>query len=484
MATLESNHSFNQLTSEQKATLSAEVEKCSKIIRQLINEEDFQHLTLEVRYFFEKYWGTDNEKISIVSNADFKIPKSYSYVEELKKLLSEINIPSSRTKGRLKISITFGIKKPEEKQPHPKEQGEEETTSIFIPVQPRYTFSQVIIPDAVRNEIQAALSVIKNRKLIYEDWGFGAIEPTPRSILNFYGEPGTGKSMCAHAIASELGCPLLALNYADIESKYVGEAAKNLKKAFDTAKEKNAIMFFDEADSFLGKRIENVTTGSDQALNSLRSQMLIFLEEFSGVVLFATNLVTNFDRAFESRILNHIKFELPNREARALIIEKMIPDKLPKDKDFTKDDYLTLSDMIDGLSGREIKTAIQSMLLDEAQKHGADAVFTVDILKDALVQKKKQKDQLKNEENERLKKKIAKKLKERELENKAEEEKTSTQTKEKEYLEAYHDACEDGQPTDKERRMLNRLRDILGITEERAKEIEKNLNNHEQIQHA
>ena len=473
MATIEYSYNESRLSSEQKEYLLTEVEKCSTRIRQLINNKEYQHLTLSVRYILEEYWGTDGDKVIIVSNADFGIPKSYSYIEKLKNLLSDINIPSTITKCRLKVSISFGIRKQEDKvQNQYKREQESESKAIFTPIQPRYTFSQLIIPDSVREEILNALSVIKNKKLIYEDWGFGAIEPTPRSILNFYGEPGTGKSMCAHAIASELGRPLLALNYADIESKYVGEAAKNLKKAFETAKEKDAVMFFDEADSFLGKRIENVTTGSDQALNSLRSQMLIYLEEFSGVVLFATNLVTNFDRAFESRILNHIKFDLPNREARAAIIETMIPTKLPKDRDFTKEYYLSISDLIEGLSGREIKTAIQSMLLNGAQKNGANAIFTVDLLKDALVRKKESKDQLKKEENERLKRKIAKKLQEKELENKAEVESSSIQTKEQEYLEAYQEANENGQISDKERRILYRLRDMLGISEERAKKIE------------
>ena len=227
--------------------------------------------------------------------------------------------------------------------------------------------------------------------------------------------------MCAHAIASELKQPLLALNYADIESKYVGEAAKNLKKAFDCAKELNAVMFFDEADSFLGKRIENVTTGSDQALNSLRSQMLIYLESFSGVVLFATNLVTNFDKAFESRILSHIKFELPNREARASIIRKMLPPNLPVDNTMTDENLLEASDIIDGLSGREIKNAIQSMLLNEAQAHGEKSIFTIEILKKTLNDKKESLDNLRNAENERIKSKIARKLKEKTMEEEAEE---------------------------------------------------------------
>ena len=57
-----------------------------------------------------------------------------------------------------------------------------------------------------------------------------------------------------------------------------------------------------------------------------------------------------------------------------------------------------------------------------------------------------------------------------ELEKQVKEPQLSTE--EKEYLEAYREACEDGQLSDKERRMLNRLREMLGVTEERAKEIE------------
>ena len=68
------------------------------------------------------------------------------------------------------------------------------------------------------------------------------------------------------------------------------------------------MLFFDEADSFLGKRIQNVSSSSDQAINSLRSQMLILLEDFEGVVVFATNLADNYDKAFESRICKHISF--------------------------------------------------------------------------------------------------------------------------------------------------------------------------------
>ena len=183
----------------------------------------------------------------------------------------------------------------------------------------------------------------------------------------------------------------------------MGEAAKNLKKAFETATKLDAVMFFDEADSFLGKRIGDVQHGSDQSLNSQRSQMLIYLEEFKGVVIFATNLQSNVDKAFESRILAHIKIDLPNREARAAIIRTLIPAQLPLVAPLTDDDLLRASDTIEGLAGREIKQAIKTLLFRKAAELGADAKFSADDIVNAMASKKKEVDALANEEQERIK---------------------------------------------------------------------------------
>ena len=156
-------------------------------------------------------------------------------------------------------------------------------------------------------------------------------------------------------------------------------------------------MFFDEADSFLGKRIENVTQGADQALNSLRSQMLILLEEFSGVVLFATNLVTNFDKAFESRILKHIKFELPNEEARTRIISKMLPKQLPFSSKYSFEDLQLISKEAEGFSGREIKSAILETLLSKATKEEKNAMFEISDFVERFKIKKQEMIRLKEE---------------------------------------------------------------------------------------
>lgn len=375
--------------------------------RRLLNTSEFNHILLQILIDINP--RKDNNIVDYSSDASFSIKNSLTFSDKLKDFVEnseelEIILP----KHSIAISCHFSKK---EHQNTTKDSSQPDVPKAelptFLPVDPKFSFAQMILPEKIRQEIDEALRVIENREQVYEIWGFGEVEPTPKSILNFYGPPGTGKTMCAHAIAHKLGKKLLALNYSEIESKYVGDAPKNLAHAFDTARDTDSVMFFDEADSFLGKRIENVSQGAEQALNSLRSQMLIKLEEFSGIVLFATNLVTNFDHAFESRILKHIEFELPNKEARAAIIRKMIPSKLPLEKEITEDELLDASEIIDGFSGREIKGAMLEMLLSRAGVDN-DHKFSIEDIKLSLKGKKESMDRLKEQETQRLKDKIMK----------------------------------------------------------------------------
>lgn len=342
-------------------------------------------------------------------------------VELFKNFLKQKNLDVKLPKHALLLDVKFKIK---ELEPEAKK---DDGLPDFIPVEPVFSFDQMILTEEVKNEVLDALKSIECQDLIYNVWGFGDIDPTPKCVVNMYGDAGTGKTMCAHAMAKHLEKKILLLNYADIESKYVGDAPKNLKKAFDVAKATDAVMFFDEADSFLGKRIQNVSHGSDQALNSLRSQMLILLEEHKGVVLFATNLVTNFDKAFQSRMLKSIKFELPNEEARALIIKGKIPPRLPvverfaEGQPFSDEIYLEASKLIEGFSGREIRNAVLDLLLKKAQPEG-NVVFSKEDLFDVFRKKKEEKDRLENERKLLVKEKIRNKLMEASEEEKAKEE--------------------------------------------------------------
>lgn len=388
-------------------------------VRTLINQEPFRNLLVSCTLSLVD--GSD--VLTMSHNAKVSIPGSMNFVAELQSFLKrkENELNQCLAAGQ---SLVIDLKFKERE----KKEGEKISETLSLtPIVPKWDFEQVVLPKETKDEIQEAMNLIRYQRLIYEDWGFKVIDPIAKSVLNFYGPAGTGKTMCAHAVAKCLGKKLLACNYSEIESKYVGDAAKNLANAFETAKKENCVLFFDEADSFLGKRIQNVSQGADQALNSLRSQMLILLEEFSGVVLFATNLVSNFDAAFESRILKHIKFELPNEEARKAIIKGAIPPNLPYESGtpFTDEELASLSKIMEGRAGREIKSAILECLLSKATRCGEQAVFSLNDFSEAFTKKQ---DTLKKleEEKERIQKEKIIKAMSRKLD--AENETTSEET--------------------------------------------------------
>lgn len=254
----------------------------------------------------------------------------------------------------------------------------------FKIIKPSVTLDRVVLSDDNREKLQMALSSIVNQNLVYNIWGFSEIDSNIRSIINFYGPPGTGKTLCANAIAHELSTrtgenySLLSLNYSEIESMYVGEAPKKLERVFNYAKDKKLVLFFDEADSFLGKRIQNVSQGSEQAINSLRSTMLIQLEKYTGVVIFATNLTSNYDSAFKTRFLAEIEFPLPDQDTCRKIFMKNLPSKLLSrfaNSSLTDEELDNIALHLVGLSGRDIKTIIWRVLLRQSQKDGESHLF-------------------------------------------------------------------------------------------------------------
>ena len=144
--------------------------------------------------------------------------------------------------------------------------------------EPRFSFEQVILPENTRERIEEAIGIIRVEEKVFDEWGLRAIIPEATSALSFYGPPGTGKSMAAEAVAKKLGKKILRATYADIESKFHGEGPKMVKAIFKAAERDDAVLFLDESDSLLSKRLTNVSDGSAQAINSMRSQLLISLE--------------------------------------------------------------------------------------------------------------------------------------------------------------------------------------------------------------
>jgi len=191
----------------------------------------------------------------------------------------------------------------------------------FVAKTPRYTLDKdVILSSETRAVIDAALIKLQYRHLIYEEWGFKSVDPIgDGAVFNFYGPPGTGKTRTAEALAGYLNLTFLNVDYGKLESKYLGETPENIELVFAAAKEQGALLFFDEADTVLGKRASEIRQAIDNETNLAKSTLLKQLEEFNGVCIFATNAFFMYDDAFKRRLAFDVKFELPDEEMRKLI---------------------------------------------------------------------------------------------------------------------------------------------------------------------
>lgn len=258
------------------------------------------------------------------------------------------------------------------------------TMETFVHKKPSRSLDNLILSSTTRSRIETALNRIRYHDKLYEDWNLKKIDPHGRRVaINFFGPPGTGKTFCAEAIAHHLNKKIITVNYAEIESKYVGETPKNITAAFNKAQETDSVLFFDEADSILGKRLTSVTQSADHGVNVSRSVMLLQLDNFDGVVIFASNLPENYDGAFVRRILAHIEFELPDEECRVRLWKYLLPIEVPRADDLTPE---WLAAQSEELSGGDILNVVklaasQAVVRIDAQHR----VFQTDIL-DAISQ--------------------------------------------------------------------------------------------------
>lgn len=253
------------------------------------------------------------------------------------------------------------------KATHTQVKESEKKDSQFKKSEPLYNLSDLILSNKTLDELKTVISAQENWKKVFVDWGLGTVMKERKNLfINLYGESGTGKSMSAHAIASTLGKKLICVNYADIESKYVGETSKNLSKLFEDPDNKNDIIFFDEADALLSKRVTDMSSATDVSVNQTRSVLLTLLNSYEGMVIFATNFISNYDSAFMRRIHYHIKFELPNAELREKLWKHYIPAQMPVNIDMHK-----LSEEYDRLSGSDISTAVMKAALNAAKNNAS-----------------------------------------------------------------------------------------------------------------
>jgi SpoVK/Ycf46/Vps4 family AAA+-type ATPase len=206
-------------------------------------------------------------------------------------------------------------------------------------IHPRYQWEDIVLPEDGINSLRELANTIRWRSVVLDEWGVGKrLMPYAGVSALFAGPPGTGKTLAAQVIAADLRMDLYKIDLSTVVSKYIGETEKNLERIFSQAKNSNAILFFDEADSIFGKRSE-VKDAHDRYANIEVGYLLQRMETYDGVVILATNLRSNMDDAFTRRIQFIVDFPFPDEKERQQIWNVLFPPEVPRMDDIDLDEF-------------------------------------------------------------------------------------------------------------------------------------------------
>ncbi|MCP2730772.1 AAA family ATPase, partial [Limnofasciculus baicalensis] len=230
-------------------------------------------------------------------------------------------------------------------------------------IEPTYSWDDIILSPDAKTQLREICDRAKYHYLVQEEWGFNRKLSLGKGLnVLFSGPPGTGKTMAAEVIASELKLDLHKIDLSQIVSKYIGETEKNLNRIFTAAANSNAILLFDEADALFGKRSE-VKDAHDRYANIEIGYLLQKMEEYEGVAILTTNFRSNMDDAFVRRLAFIIEFHFPNQKQRRLIWQQIWPDTVSiSDLDL---DFLAHHFEISGANIRNIALAAAYLAADD-----------------------------------------------------------------------------------------------------------------------
>jgi hypothetical protein len=219
-------------------------------------------------------------------------------------------------------------------------------------IEPRRSLTldrDLILPAANKRALYELRSRIRNHTRIHAVMGLGDHMRLGRGVTAlFIGGSGTGKTLAAEVLASEQQVDLYRIDLAALVSKWVGETEKNLSRIFADAERANCMLFFDEADAMFGRRGE-VREAHDRWANLEVNYLLQRIEEYSGVVILATNLRQNIDDAFQRRIHTVIDFPPPDPASRRAIWERLLPaEPRARVPETDRDDIARLFDFTGG----------------------------------------------------------------------------------------------------------------------------------------
>ncbi len=241
-----------------------------------------------------------------------------------------------------------------------------------------FTWDDLVVDEEQKRIMKMICDQVRYRSVVNEDWGFAKKTPYGRGLCAlFYGSPGTGKTMAVQVMANELGLDLYRIDLSQMTSKYIGETQKNISELFDRAKNINAMLFFDEADSMFAKRSE-VKDSNDRYANADTAFLLQKLEDYEGITILATNYVNNIDDAFKRRIKFMVNFVFPEPSVRLMLWKKLLPTSAKLDE---KIDFEFFAEKFE-LSGSSIKEIItNAAFMAVAEGSGLRNIHIVEAIK-------------------------------------------------------------------------------------------------------
>ena len=170
---------------------------------------------------------------------------------------------------------------------------------------PSVELSELVTDDLVHSKIERILLEYRNRNKLYKS-GLS----NRRKIL-LEGAPGTGKTMTASIIASELQLPLYTVQMDKLVTKFMGETSSRLRQIFDSMDTSAGVYLFDEFDAIGADRLMDNEVGE---MRRILNSFLQFIENdvSDSIIIAATNNPKMLDKALFRRFDDVIHYELPN----------------------------------------------------------------------------------------------------------------------------------------------------------------------------
>ena len=244
---------------------------------------------------------------------------------------------------------------------------------VYGPDKKRVTFKDVAGNEAAKQDLEEIVDFLK-RPRKYETLG----AKIPRGVL-LAGDPGTGKTLMARAVAGEAGVPFFSISGSEFAEMFVGVGASRVRDLFQKAK-KNApsIIFIDEIDAVAHKRDARGGAGreDEQTLNQILVEMDGFDNESGVIVIAATNRLDMLDKALlrPGRFDRHVNVTLPERKDRLEILQVHFKNK-PVSKDVDLD---ALAAKTAGSAGADLANIANEAAITAARK-GHNEITNADL---------------------------------------------------------------------------------------------------------